>query len=93
MRSKLLLTLATIFLLAAFPTLGLIVFGLACSVISGVIAAISLAKAHLTFICCLAAVALFARAYPAVFPRAGRWLARAVADSVASVMPQKTDNT
>ncbi|MFI5749040.1 hypothetical protein ACIBBE_24610 [Streptomyces sp. NPDC051644] len=92
MRSKLLLTLAIGLLLAAFPDLGMVVFGIVCSAISAVIVVIALIKAHLTLVCCIAAVALLARAYPAAFPRAGRWLARAVVDSVASVMPQKSDN-
>jgi hypothetical protein len=91
MRSKLTLILALGLLWAAFPSLGMVIFGLVCSVIGSVIALVALVKAHLTLICCTGAVALLARAYPAAFTKAARWLGRAVADSVAAVMPQKAD--
>ncbi|MFS0691714.1 hypothetical protein [Streptomyces nitrosporeus] len=91
MRSKLALILALGLLWAALPSLGMVLFSIVCSVISAVLVVVALVKAHVALICCIGAVAVLARTNPTAIPRATRWLARAIADSVAAVMPQKTD--
>ncbi|MFJ9381929.1 hypothetical protein [Streptomyces sp. NPDC101455] len=93
MRSKLLLLVALVFLAVAFPTAAWAVYEMLCLAIAAVLIAVAWIKIHLTLVCSLVALALLLRAYPAAFLGTARWLGRAVAESVRTVMPQPTEKT
>lgn len=92
MRSKLGLLLALGLLAVAFPSASLLVFEILSVIVAAVFITTAWVMAHIALVCSVTALAVLAYAFPDAFRRTARWIGRAVADSVRTVMPQDTDS-
>ncbi|MFF1717309.1 hypothetical protein [Streptomyces sp. NPDC058268] len=90
MRSKLGLLLALGLLAVAFPSATLLVFEILSMIVAAVLVTATWVTAHLALVCTAVALAVLAYAFPDAFRRTARWIVRAVADSVRTVMPQES---
>ncbi|MEU1827168.1 hypothetical protein ABZ502_32670 [Streptomyces abikoensis] len=94
MRSKKFGFLVALVLLAfAFPTASLLIFKALCVIVGAAFIAAAWMQAHLSLVLFVGAIGVLAYYFPDAFRRAGRWLARSVADAVRSVMPETEPET